>query len=464
MDEVQPVSVNTSVNANALQSERYANGHWTSTFYHTESIQKYMEGIRAEDFATVLRLATTSFISMQKEATDIQYKDSLEKEVTLQTAHIRKKAEEDVGRVLQEATRLRTTITELQVQKESLKDMQTRGEAEYRASLRAIQEDKNANHAKEIDRLHLYTQELQKQIVEAQDRSQVAFQASLAMIDSKYEKDMERVREDARVRVAEMQALLAKAEAKKVGSSDIGAKGEREFEELVADYTHWGGMENTAKQPHSADWNSTIRKCKVMFEVKNYASDIPKAEITKFEKDMALHADVPLGVFVALKTRIQGKKFNDFLTIDWTPASQMMVYVSSLYNQDIKSVFAFLDVCIDVAFRAFRLAQAKDETDEAIRLQEKFLKAKALIGSELLRTAEWMKEIKIETKAVTDLLTKQGVVNQEKINYTRTTLMSVLGVLDEGEVEKEEKEKELEKVVEKVEKLKRKSKLASSTA
>ena len=218
-------------------------------------------------------------------------------------------------------------------------------------------------------------------------------------------------------------------------------------------------MENTAKQPHSADWNSTIRKCKVMFEVKNYASDIPKAEITKFEKDMALHADVPLGVFVALKTRIQGKKFNDFLTIDWTPASQMMVYVSSLYTQDIKSVFAFLDVCIDVAFRAFRLAQAKDETDDAIRLQEKFLKAKALIGSELLRTAEWMKEIKIETKAVTDLLTKQGVVNQEKINYTRTTLMSVLGVLDEDDVEKvavAESESKAES------KVKRKSKLVTA--
>lgn len=431
----------------ALQSETYADGHWMSVFYHSESIQKEIGGIRAADFATILRLAVASFTSMQKEATDIQYKDSLEKEVALQTTRIRKKAEEDVDRVLQEATRLRTTITELQVQKESLKELQSRAEVDYRASLRAIHDDKNVNHAKEIDRLHSYTQELQKQIVEAQGRSHVAFQASLQMIEGKYEKEVERVREDTRLRIAEMQAVLSKAEDKR-GSCDIGAKGEREFEELVSEYTHWGNLENTAKQPHSADWNCSIRKCKVMFEVKNYASDIPKAEITKFEKDMALHADVPLGVFVALKTRIQGKKFNDFITIDWTPASQMMVYVSSLYAQDIKSVFAFLDVCIDVAFRAFRLAQEKDQSDEDIRLQEKFLKAKALITSELLRTAEWMKEIKIETKAVTDLLTKQGVVNQEKINYTRSTLQSILGILDGEElpvVVEEEKEKEKEK-------------------
>jgi hypothetical protein len=444
----------------ALQSETYADGHWMSVFYHTESIQKEIAEIRTADFATVIRLAVTSFTSMQKEASDIQYKDSLEKEVALQTARIQKKAEEDVDRVLQEVTRLKTTITELQVQKESIKEMQARGEAEYRASLRAIQEDKNANHAREIDRLHSYTQELQKQIVEAQARSQLAFQASLQMIEGKYEKDMERVREDARIRLAEMQAIVSKAEEKR-GSCDIGSKGEREFEELVSEFTHWGNLENTAKQPHSADWNCNIRKCKVMFEVKNYTSDIPKAEITKFEKDMALHADVPLGVFVALKTRIQGKKFNDFITIDWSPASQMMVYVSSLYTQDIKSVFAFLDVCIDIAFRAFRLAQNKDETDEAIRLQEKFLKAKALIGNELLRTAEWMKEVKIETKTVTDLLIKQGVVNQEKINYTRTTLMSVLGVLDEAEEEKVgDKEGVGEKDKEK-EKPKRKSKLVA---
>jgi hypothetical protein len=70
-----------------------------------------------------------------------------------------------------------------------------------------------------------------------------------------------------------------------------------------------------------------------------------------------------------------------------------------------------------------------------------------------------MKEIKIETKAVTDLLTKQGVVNQEKINYTRTTLMSVLGVLDEDDVEKvavAESESKAES------KVKRKSKLVTA--
>jgi len=63
----------------------------------------------------------------------------------------------------------------------------------------------------------------------------------------------------------------------------------------------------------------------------------------------------------------------------------------------------------------------------------------------LLRTAEWMKEAKAETKAVTDLLLKQGVVTQEKINHTRATLMSILGVLDGQDAEEEPKKEKSKK-------------------
>jgi hypothetical protein len=178
-----------------------------------------------------------------------------------------------------------------------------------------------------------------------------------------------------------------------------------------------------------------------LFEVKNYESDIPKAEVTKFERDMALHSDAPLGIFLSLKSRLQGKKFNEFITIEWSPASQMMIYVNNLYKQDMRSVFSFLDVCIDVAFRTYRLAASlPNESEETVRQQEKLLKVKALLGHELLRTAEWMKEAKAETKAVRDLLEKQGIVTLEKISTVRGLLMSVIGVIDGGEC-CEEKEK-----------------------
>lgn len=104
----------------------------------------------------------------------------------------------------------------------------------------------------------------------------------------------------------------------------------------------------------------------------------------------------------------------------------------------MKSVFAFLDVCIDIAFRTYHLAQTHNESEESVRLQEKLIKVKALLGHELLRIAEWMKDAKSETKAVTDLLLKQGVVTQEKINTSRSTLLSLLGLLDGHETEEVE--------------------------
>lgn len=414
----------------------HGTGEWISTFRHTESIKDLMHNITKEDFPTLIRLASLSLASMRKEATDIQYKETLDRDVEEQTQRIRKKGQEEMDRVLlekqQELIRLKTTITELTVQREA----QARNEAEYRESLRIVQEGTQLTHRKEIDRLHAYTQSLQAQILQAQEKSHQGFQGSLQAIEERYGKEVERVREDMRVRVSELQGLLAKSEdSRKVGSRDIGHKGEREFEELVAEYTHWGPLEDTSKQPHSADWRCTVRKCKILFEVKNYASDVPKAQVTKFERDMALHADAPLGIFLSLKSRLQGNKYNDFITIEWSPASQMMIYINCLNSQDMKSVFAFLDVCIDIAFRTYHLAQTHNESEESVRLQEKLIKIKALLGHELLRIAEWMKDAKSETKAVTDLLLKQGVVTQEKINTSRSTLLSILGLLDGHDTE-----------------------------
>jgi hypothetical protein len=415
----------------ALVTEWFEDGTWASSFRHTESIRDIVQTISKEEFPTLLRLAASSLSSMKKEATNVQYKESLDREVEEQTQRIQKKAEEQLARVLaekqEEVTRLRTTVTELEVQKES----QRRGEEEYRASLRSLQEGTQANHSKEMQRLTAYTESLQAQILQIQEKAQKTFQGSLQAIEERYSKEVERVRDDMKLRTAELQMLLAKAEdSRKVGSCDIGQRGEQELEDLVAEYTTWGALENTSKQPQCADWSCVVRKCKILFEVKNYASDVPKAEVTKFERDMALHSDAPLGIFLSLKSRLQGKKFNDLITIEWSPASQMLIYVNTLYKQDMRSVFSFLDVCIDVAFRTYRLAASVPSDTESVRLQEKLLKVKALLGHELLRTAEWMKDAKSETKAIADLLAKQGIITQEKINMTRSLLMSVIGVID----------------------------------
>ena len=421
----------------AFVSEWFEDGTWASSFRHTESIRDIVQTLSKEEFPTLLRLAAASLSSMKKEATNAQYKESLDREVEEQTKRIQKKAEDQLARVLaekqEEVTRLRTTVTELEVQKEA----QRRGEAEYRATLRSMQEGTQANHTKEMERLTAYTASLQAQILQIQEKAQASFKGSLTAIEERYGKEVERVREDMKMRVAELQVLLAKAEdARKVGSCDIGQRGEQEFEELVAEHTSWGPLENTSKQPRCADWSCMVRKCKILFEVKNDESDIPKAEVTKFERDMALHSDAPLGIFLSLKSRLQGKKFNDFITIEWSPASQMMIYVNNLYKQDMRSVFSFLDVCIDIAFRTYRLAASvPNESEETVRQQEKLLKVKALLGHELLRTAEWMKEAKAETKAVRDLLEKQGIVTLEKINTVRGLLLSVIGVIDGEECE-----------------------------
>ena len=86
----------------AFVSEWFEDGTWASSFRHTESIRDIVQAIGMDEFPTLLRLAASSLSSMKKEATNAQYKESLDREVEEQTKRIQKKAEEQLARVLEE--------------------------------------------------------------------------------------------------------------------------------------------------------------------------------------------------------------------------------------------------------------------------------------------------------------------------------------------------------------------------
>jgi len=311
-------------------------------------------------------------------------------------------------------------------------DIKAKTEESFKASISEIVKQKDIQHEKELMRL----EQLTKDRVEESAKQHVAAMENIKQL------------------YAEKEARLQK-DMKSLVSSDIGAQGEKEFDELALEYTNWGPLVNTSKTPHATDRACNVRKCPVFIEVKNYVGDVPSKEVTKFQRDMEEHADVPLGIFVALKSSIAGKKSSSF-TCEWTAKSQMLVYINSFYSHSVKDIFKFLDMCVDIARRVFTLAQQNpEESDEAIRLQGQIENIKVIIQGECKRVGEMLKSLKVDKTQLIDMITKQYIHNENEIRQSKTSLMRILDVIlgndetDEDIVVSEEKTEKSDKPVKK---------------
>jgi hypothetical protein len=413
----------------ALISETFKDGIWTSSFHHTDSIQALVKGLNPVDFVTLLRLSSSALTHLHSSASTLKYKEALSVEIEAHTQKIKdsakKEKDADASHYTMEVTRLKATLEELQIQNKSLKS----------------------------------------QFAELHEKNQETFRSSIAAMkiekDEQYSREINRMREDMKERVLELQKIYAEASAKTKKetsvSSEIGKKGERDFQDLVSDYTSWGTLVKTSDIPHNADWACMIRKTNTLFEIKNYSSDVPTREVTKFEDDMKLHSDVHFGAFLSMNTSICGKRFDKTIVIDWTSNAQMLVYISCFRQQDLPAMFMFLDMCADIAYRCYRLIQDRpDDSEACLQLERKIQGVQVLIERELVSLSGWLRDFKSEHQVAMDHLTKQYNVNLGRIAHTKTSLMSILEIMTgavEEKIEEKEKEKEKEPVKKKTKKI-----------
>jgi hypothetical protein len=394
---------------NSFVSETFKDGEWLSTFRHSESIKDIVADLSNDNFLVLIRLASSALKHLHTSTKTIQYKEALEKEITLHTQRLQQTAKETYDSLAfekesaenkhsLEIVRLRATIEELQIQNKSIKeqfaDIQIASEKTFRSSLDTLKAEKDEQYSKEIARL----------------------------------------REDTKERISELQKIYNEIDLRikkeSAVSSEIGKKGERDFETLAGEYTEWGTLINTSKIPHNADWACIIRNCNTLFEIKNYTSDIPLREITKFEDDIKLHGDVHFGAFISMNTPLQGKRFDKMITIDWTTTSQMLVYISCFHKQDMPAMFMFLDMCADIAYKCYRIVNDRpDDSESCLRLQGKIKQIQCLVEKEILNMTTWIRDLKGDHQLAIDLLTKQHTMNLSKISHMKTSLIDMIEIL-----------------------------------
>jgi hypothetical protein len=238
---------------------------------------------------------------------------------------------------------------------------------------------------------------------------------------------------------AEKESRLLKDIEKTLVSSEKGKLGEKEFDDLVLEFMpSWGKLVNTSKAVHATDRSCVIRNCFTLFEVKNYTTPVPKDEVVKFIRDMEDHGDAALGVFISLHTPIRGKNTtSNYISIEWTTKSQMLIYINSFNSNSTKDIFNFIDAYVDTAYRIYTKARETDNSDDSLRLQEQLAHIKVIVQSECKRFEEMSKSMSNDKKLLIEAITKQYNHNDTQIAGARKNLKRIIDIML-GKVDDEE--------------------------
>ena len=409
----------------AFVSETFSNGKWTSTYTHPHSMQSVAKDLSQKEFKIAMTLAVSALQKMNSSAENLQYKEALDKEVKSYTQALSQEKEDLEARLeltKRNAASEKNLIAEkfseeikqlkssLAISEQAVKDIEGRSENMFKNLLDNMKKEMAASHSQEISRVEATYQRFQVNSDQQHKEAMAALKASYSELEDKLRKE------------------LGKATAA-AASVEIGKQGEMKFEDMVEKYTKWGPLKNTSKLNHHGDRMCKIRGCEAMFEVKDYTSDIPSKEVEKFKRDMEEHPDFHLGVFASMNTNIS-KKSGNYVHMEWTSRSQLLIYINRLQSHSLEDIFGFLDICIDIALRMNKMAHERPEDSETCILQqEKINRCKDLADREMKRIADYMNTMNINKNTLLQTITKHYDENRIFMKQVVASLNESLEIL-----------------------------------
>lgn len=434
--------------------ETFDGKYYTSIFKHSLSL-KSLHSLTQTQLHDVLSLANSAVETMYNSVNTLQYNEMLQKEINrhkgLFTSE-RKKLEEEFQ------LKILTSQNEMETLKSSHKSKLSEFDRDLKLarSELGISEFTINKMREQFDTLKKYSEDILKvSLKEVVSKQEEQHQKEIAQIQDMNKTMRESIENQARERVLqcdtqhkeasekmrylylEQELKLRKELEKTFNSSERGKQGEQEFEDIVKQYVSWPPLINMSKTSHGTDRSCRIRKCDTLFEVKNYSTEVPSKEVEKFQRDMEEKQDYPMGVFISMNTGIVGKKSGNFITLQWTAKSQLLLYINSFYHHSSQDTLAFIDMCADIAWMVFKAAREQPETCETtIHLQSKIENIKVYVDNELKRMAEFLRMLNHDKITLIDTITKQNSTYTYNIKQSKQALQSMLEIIL-GKIEEE---------------------------
>jgi len=385
----------------ALLNQVKDNNAYITTWQHSKPIPSELSSCSIEEFELILALSSEALKSLRQSTSSIQFQEILNKKIF----ELNSQKQNELEKLQFEFERKKNS--EQIVLQRKIQELQTNLE-------QSIQSYQALN--KNFVNLQSSTQEnfgtyLQSSL-EGQKRS---MDEQFSKVESIYKNQIKTLQES-------LSEYTKKAITNNI-SSNKGKSGEQSFDSMVETFTTWK-IEDTSKTPQSCDRFGEIRGCKTLFEIKNYSYNIPRKEVDKFKRDLEVHSDCPLGIFISLNTMIVGAP-QDFFYTEFTSSNQLLIYIQQFNNYEAETLFSVLNSLIEIA----TLLHKKTNTLEDSTLQHKVDSVKIILQSEIINISKMITELQTHNKLVIETIQKQNSSikhNLEKLQFTFKCIFQTL--------------------------------------
>ena len=383
----------------AFINEQKDTQYYISSWRHTSQISDLLKSCSVEEFETILKLSFESLKSLRDSSSSLHFQEILNK------------------KLFEKENQKQHEIEQLNSQLESKRNIET---TKLQTQIKELQ-----SH---LEQANVSYQSLNKNFHQVQNDSHTLFNKSLEHAVNHVQNQHIKVEQIYKEQIHTLQKQLeeyTKTTITNSVSSNKGKSGEQDFDMLVETFTTWN-LQDTAKTPQSCDRFSEIRGCKTLFEIKNYSHNVPKKEVDKFKRDLEVHKDCQLGIFISLNTNIIGAP-QDFFYTEFTSSNQLLLYIQQFNNHDVESILTILNSLADVALLLYNKSSTVTEKDES--LQNKIDSIKPILQMEINNIAYIIKENNTNTKFILETIQKHHSSlkhHLEKVQFTFTTLLQRL--------------------------------------
>lgn len=234
--------------------------------------------------------------------------------------------------------------------------------AALETSRRVLEEGRERDVAAAIKK----TEEMMERVVRAKEEQ-------LVKMESAYHRLQEAMGRQAE-EIARLSTVMGKRGA------NVKTKGSDYEEQFGAMLRRWYGVcrgfglrDTRLGAGHEMDFAMEVEGQTVMWELKNYSSVVPKAEVDKFLRDLKEAPQASIGVMISRATDIQGKSSTGPLLTEFE-GEKMMVYVSrfeEFCGEEEGRVFQMLMSLFRVWWNYYREEATGWDREEVVREVEK---------------------------------------------------------------------------------------------
>jgi hypothetical protein len=283
-------------------------------------------------------------LSMEKDRAALEYSAKLKDAQQTEQAHASREYEEKVRLLKKDHETLTARYDALEASRRVLEDTRDK---DIQAAIRR-------------------TEEIMEKVIAAKE-------SELTRMQSAYERLSDSITRQS----DELTKLAGNMGRRAANAKTKGSDYEEQFgEKLKKYYGICGGFrlrDTRLGSGHECDFLMEMERHPIMWELKNYSSVVPKAEVDKFLRDLKENPQVSVGVMISRTTDIYGKHLTGPLLVEFE-GDKMMIYISqfeAFCGEDEGRVFQMLTALFRIWWEYHKEENQVFDRAELVRELEK---------------------------------------------------------------------------------------------